>query len=143
MMSTKVSGSVAIWDINNFERHLTRNRTVVLKFFLHISKAEQKKRFLARIDNPDKHWKFSDADLAERSHWNDYMRAFEKALSATSTEWAPWYVIPANHKWVARALVSDILTSAISSLGLKFPEVSDQRRGQIAAAKEKLLHEDD
>jgi PPK2 family polyphosphate:nucleotide phosphotransferase len=129
-------------DINAYERHLTRNRTVILKFFLHISKSEQKRRFLERINNPDKHWKFSNADIVERGFWNDYMRAFEKALSATSTEWAPWYVIPADHKWVARALVSDILASTIGSLGLKFPEVSDQRREQIAAAKEKLLHED-
>ena len=130
-------------DINAFEHHLTRNRTVILKFFLNISKSEQKRRFMERIDNPDKHWKFSDADIVERGFWNDYMRAFEKALSATSTEWAPWYVIPANHKWVARTLVSDILASTIGSLGLKFPEVSDQRRAQIAAAKESLLHEDD
>ena len=125
-------------DINRFERHLVRNGTVVVKFFLNISKDEQKKRFLERLDNPEKHWKFSGADMAERSHWDAYMKAFEDALSATSTKWAPWYVIPANHKWAARAVVADILTSTIRSLGLTYPEVSDQGRQAIAEARQRL-----
>src|SRR5215207_5706145 len=87
-------------DINAFERHLDRNGTKVVKFFLHLSKEEQRRRFLSRVENPDKHWKFSPADLAEPAHWEDYMVAFEDALSATSTRWAPWYVIPADHKHV-------------------------------------------
>src|SRR5687767_3080921 len=93
-------------DINRCERHLVRNGTVVLKFFLHMSKEEQKKRFLARLDEPDKHWKFSPDDVRERQHWDEYMRAYEAMLTATSTDWAPWYVVPADHKWITRAVVS-------------------------------------
>jgi len=125
-------------DINALERHLTRNGTRVLKFMLNISKKEQKKRFLERIENPDKHWKFSEADLRERGFWDDYMEAFEDAMSATSTEWAPWYVVPADSKWVARAVVSEILTNAITSLDLRFPEVGDEHREMIARARRKL-----
>ena len=93
-------------DINAFERHLVRNGTVVLKFFLHVSKDEQKQRFLERLDRPEKNWKFSEADLAERAFWDDYVVAYEDALTATSTSWAPWYVIPADQKWATRALVA-------------------------------------
>ena len=125
-------------DINNFEKHLVRNGTVILKFFLNISKDEQKKRFLERIDNPEKHWKFSEADMRERGFWDDYMEAFEDAMSATSTEWAPWYVVPADSKWVARAVVADILTSAVRSLDLEYPEVSDEKREAITRAREQL-----
>jgi PPK2 family polyphosphate:nucleotide phosphotransferase len=125
-------------DINGFERHLTRNGTVILKFFLNLSKDEQRRRFLERLENPDKHWKFSDADLAERGYWDDYMRAYEDCLSATSTEWAPWYVIPANHKWVSRALVAHIVATTIESLDLKYPEVTDEKRKQIEAARQQL-----
>jgi PPK2 family polyphosphate:nucleotide phosphotransferase len=125
-------------DINNFEKHLARNGTVILKFFLNISKGEQKKRLLERIDNPEKHWKFSEADMRERGFWDDYMEAFEDAMSATSTEWAPWYVVPADSKWVARAVVADLLTSAVRSLDLKYPEVSDEKRAAITRAREQL-----
>jgi PPK2 family polyphosphate:nucleotide phosphotransferase len=125
-------------DINAFERHLARNGTVVLKFFLNVSKDEQRKRFLERLDNPDKHWKFSDADLAERGYWDDYMRAYEECLSATSSDWAPWHVIPANHKWVSRALVAHIVAATIESLDLKYPEVTPEKRKQIAAARKQL-----
>jgi len=125
-------------DINRFERHLTRNGTKVLKFFLHISKDEQRKRFLERVDNPKKHWKFSSSDMPERERWDDYMRAYEKALSATSTEWAPWYVVPANHKWVSRTMVAAIITGAIRSLDLKYPEVTPAQAEQIAQAKQRL-----
>lgn len=128
-------------DINAFERHLVRNGTRVLKFFLHVSKAEQKRRFLARLEDPEKHWKFSLADLSEREHWDDYMDAFEDALSATSTKWAPWYVIPADHKFVARAIVADVLTATIRDLDLAWPEVDAEQRKQLAAARRRLLAE--
>jgi len=128
-------------DINAFEHHLVRNGTLVLKFFLHVSKKEQKKRFLERLENPDKHWKFSEADLAERAHWDDYQQAFEDALSATSTKWAPWYVIPADQKWASRTLIADILTTSIQELDLKFPAVSDDKRAKLAEAKQRLEQE--
>ncbi|WP_422931518.1 polyphosphate kinase 2 family protein [Singulisphaera sp. PoT] len=128
-------------DINAFERHLVRNGTVILKFFLNVSKDEQKRRFLERLERPEKHWKFSTADLAERAHWDEYMRAYEDCLSATSTKWAPWYVVPADHKWVARAVVADVVTTTIRSLDLKYPEVTDEQRGRLADAKRRLLEE--
>jgi len=125
-------------DINAFEHHLARNGTKIVKFFLHISRKEQKKRFLERIENPEKHWKFSTADIAERAHWDEYMEAFEDALSATSTEWAPWYVVPADHKWITRAVVADVLTSTIRSLDLHYPVVDDARREAIEQARRQL-----
>jgi PPK2 family polyphosphate:nucleotide phosphotransferase len=125
-------------DINTFERHLTRNGTIILKFFLHISKDEQRKRLIKRLEDPRKHWKYSSADIAERAFWNDYMSAYEEAISATSTRWAPWHIIPADHKWVSRALVARVVTNAIESLDLEYPEISDAQRESIAAAK-KLL----
>lgn len=125
-------------DINHFERHLTRNGTRILKFFLHISKEEQRKRFLDRINDPEKHWKFSVADMAERGFWKDYQKAYEEMLEATSTKHAPWYVIPADHKWVSRAMVAAIVTQAIDSLDLHYPEVSDEKRQQIAQARKDL-----
>lgn len=125
-------------DINAFEQHLARNGTVIIKFFLHVSKEEQRRRLLARLDDPRKHWKFEPADVDERAYWEQYMEAYEEALRATSTEWAPWYVIPADHKWVARALVADIVTSTITSLDLKYPTVPDDRRDALAAARRKL-----
>lgn len=128
-------------DINNFERHLARNGTAILKFFLNISKEEQKQRFLERIDNPEKHWKFSDADMRERGYWDDYMEAFEDAMSATSTAWAPWYVVPADSKWIARAVVADILTSTVRSLDLEYPEVDDEKRAAIVKARAQLESE--
>jgi PPK2 family polyphosphate:nucleotide phosphotransferase len=125
-------------DINNFEKHLTRNGTLVLKFFLHLSKDEQKRRFLERLTNPQKHWKFSEADLAEREHWKDYQKAFEDALTATSTKRALWHVIPADRKYVARALVADIIASAIQDLKLEHPKVSAEKLAQLAAARARL-----
>jgi PPK2 family polyphosphate:nucleotide phosphotransferase len=125
-------------DINAFERHVTRNGTVILKFFLHISKDEQRKRLIKRLKDPKKHWKFSAADIAERAFWGDYMRAYEQAISATSTKWAPWHIIPADHKWVSRALVARILTNAIESLDLHYPEISDIQRAAIAEGKRQL-----
>lgn len=128
-------------DINNFERHLSRNGTVILKFFLNISKEEQRARFLERLDDPDKHWKFSTSDLHERGYWDDYTEAFEDMLSNTSTKWAPWHVIPSNYKWVARTLVAAILTTYIKNLNLEYPKVSDEKREELAGARERLLAE--
>jgi PPK2 family polyphosphate:nucleotide phosphotransferase len=125
-------------DINNFEKHLTRNGTLILKFFLHISKDEQKRRFLERLTNPQKHWKFSEADMAEREHWKAYRAAFEDALSATSTKRAPWHIIPADRKPVARAVIADIITTSIQNLGLEYPKVSEEKLANLAAAREKL-----
>jgi PPK2 family polyphosphate:nucleotide phosphotransferase len=130
-------------DINAFERHLARNGTAIVKFFLNISKREQKQRFLERIENPEKHWKFSDADMRERGYWDDYMEAFEDTLSATSTEWAPWYVVPADSKWIARAVVADVLTSTVESLDLRYPEVTDEKLAAIERAREQLESEED
>jgi PPK2 family polyphosphate:nucleotide phosphotransferase len=125
-------------DINTFERHLTRNGTVILKFFLHLSKDEQRKRFLKRLKDPRKHWKFSAADLAERGFWDDYMKAYEDAISATSTKWAPWHIIPADHKWVSRAFVARIVTRAVESLDVRYPEVTDEQRAVIEEARKQL-----
>ena len=128
-------------DINAFEQHLVRNGTVILKFFLNVSKDEQKRRFLERLERPEKNWKFSPSDLAERGYWDDYMSAYEDALSATSTEAAPWYVIPADYKWVTRAVVADIVTNAIRDLDLKYPDVTPEQRNLLAQAKTKLAAE--
>ena len=125
-------------DINVFERHLVRNGTTILKFFLHVSQDEQKRRFLERLDRPEKNWKFSPSDLAERGHWDEYMSAYEDALSATSTKRAPWYVIPADDKWATRAVVADLVTSAIRDLDPKYPEVTDEQRERLEAAKRQL-----
>ncbi len=128
-------------DINAFERHLVRNGTVILKFFLHVSKAEQKRRFLERLERPEKNWKFSAADLAERKYWDDYQDAYETALRATSTDWAPWYVIPADHKWMMRLLVATTLTNTIRSLDLAYPRPTSEELAALAEAREKLLGE--
>lgn len=128
-------------DINRFEKHLVRNGTVILKFFLHISREEQRQRLLARLENPKKHWKFQVGDLAERALWDRYMKAYEAAISATSTRWAPWHIIPANHKWVARALVGAVLSRAIRKLDLQPPAVSPQERQAFAEARRQLEDE--
>jgi PPK2 family polyphosphate:nucleotide phosphotransferase len=125
-------------DINAFERHLDRNGTKIVKLFLYVSKDEQKRRFLARLDNPNKQWKFSAADVAERAHWDEYMAAYEDALTATSTPWAPWHVIPADHKWLTQALVAAILVDSIRALDLRWPEVSVQELKANAEARRQL-----
>ncbi len=130
-------------DINAFEKHLVRNGIVIVKLFLHVSKEEQKQRFMERLEKSDKHWKFSAADLVERGYWSDYRRAYEDALSATSTKHAPWYVIPADRKWVTRAVVADIVTNTILNLDLHYPSVSTAEMAELAEAKTKLLQEDD
>jgi PPK2 family polyphosphate:nucleotide phosphotransferase len=128
-------------DISNYERYLSRNGTLILKFFLNISKAEQKKRFLERLNNPDKHWKFSASDLKERDYWDNYTKAYEEMLTNTSTKWAPWFVIPADYKWAARSLVADIITTSIYQLNIKYPEVDATKRKEIEAAKKRLESE--
>lgn len=129
-------------DINHFEHLLVRNGTCVLKFFLHLSKAEQKRRFLDRLDEPDKNWKFNAADVRERRFWDDYMRVYEDMLSHTSTTWAPWYVVPADEKWFSRALVADVISTKISELNMSYPEVSDEDRKKLKEARKELEAED-
>jgi PPK2 family polyphosphate:nucleotide phosphotransferase len=128
-------------DINAFERHLHRNGTHVIKIFLHVSKDEQKTRLLQRLDDPAKYWKFSSADLAERAYFDDYTHAYEAAITATSTPQAPWYVVPADHKYAARALVGGILTHTIANLKLRLPEATDQELASLKAARQTLLAE--
>jgi PPK2 family polyphosphate:nucleotide phosphotransferase len=125
-------------DINAFERHLSRNGTLVLKFFLNVSKKEQRKRFLERIERPEKNWKFSFGDLEERKHWPEYRDAFEQMIQHTSTSWAPWWVIPADNKWVTRTLVASIVTRSINKLGVEFPKVSATTLKRLAAARREL-----
>jgi PPK2 family polyphosphate:nucleotide phosphotransferase len=125
-------------DINAFERHLDRTGTKIVKFFLHVSKDVQKKRFLARLDTPGKEWKFNAADVTERARWDDYMNAFEDALTATSTPWAPWYVIPADHKRVTQAFVAQVLVEKVRALELRWPEVSDAEHAANLEARKKL-----
>lgn len=125
-------------DINNLEKHLTRNGTVIIKFFLNVSKAEQKNRFMERLNDPEKHWKFSESDLVERTKWDRYEEAFEDAINATATPWAPWYVIPADHKWIMRAIVSMVVTKTITSLKLEPPVVSEQKRKLLDEARKDL-----
>jgi polyphosphate kinase 2 (PPK2 family) len=121
-------------DINCFERHLARNGTAIRKFFLHVSPEEQRKRFLARLDQPEKNWKFSAADVEERQHWNEYMKAYESAIGATSTEHAPWYVIPADHKWFTRLAVADVIVEALEEIDPQYP-ISTTQREELARAR--------
>lgn len=128
-------------DIRAFERYLTRNGTVVRKFFLNVSKAEQKKRFLERIETPEKNWKFSAADVEERGYWNDYMAAYEDMIRHTATRDCPWYVVPADHKWYTRIVVAAAVIEALSSLQLAYPRVSRDKRRELAAAQRALRAE--
>ncbi len=127
--------------INAFEDQLVRSGTMVLKFYLHLSKDEQKRRFLDRIDEPDKNWKFNEADVRERGFWDQYRNAYHEVFRHTSTEAAPWYVIPADDKWYARAVVADIIAARIESLDLQPPSVSEARRAELRRAREGLLNE--
>ncbi len=128
-------------DINAFERHLVQNGTFIMKFFLHISREEQKKRLLDRLEDKKKYWKFALSDLAERQFWDDYQTAYEMMLSKTSTDTAPWYIIPADYKWIARSLIADIISTKIRSLDLKYPEVAEETLKQLEVAREKLASE--
>lgn len=125
-------------QINNMEKHWTDNGKVIIKFFLHLSKDEQKKRFLERINNPAKNWKFSASDLKEREYWDEYQQAFEKAIEATSTEYAPWYIIPADKKWFMRAAVGSIIAETLKKLNLQYPKLSEDAKAQLLLAKEQL-----
>jgi len=129
-------------QINRFEKHLTENGAVIIKFFLHVSKKEQKKRFLERIDDEKKNWKFSMNDIHERKYWKDYQKAYEDAISSTSTDYAPWYIIPADHKWFMRTAVGDIIVSTLESLDLKMPEPDEEGKAGLQKAKDILLSED-
>ncbi len=126
-------------DIRGFERYLTRNGVVVRKFFLHVSKKEQKKRFLERLENPEKNWKFSINDIQEREFWNDYMKAYQDAIRNTATKDAPWYVVPADNKWFTRVVVAAAIVDTLGSLGLAYPRVDRRRRRDLVAAKRALL----
>lgn len=128
-------------DINNFEKYLWRNGIIILKFFLHLSKEEQKERFLARLDEPEKNWKFSMADSKERGHWDDYQAAYEDCFNHTSTEWAPWHIIPADHKWFSRATIADIIVQKLESLHLAYPTVSEAKKAELDQARMTLLNE--
>jgi PPK2 family polyphosphate:nucleotide phosphotransferase len=126
-------------DIRGFERHMTRSGTVIQKFFLNLSKKEQKQRFLARLDHPEKNWKFSAADIHERKYWNDYQDAYEEMIQNTSTEDAPWYVVPADNKWFTRLVVSTVLVDTLESLKLSYPKVDATKRKELEAAKKILI----
>ena len=128
-------------DIRNFERYLRRNGTIVLKFFLHLSKDEQKKRFLDRLDTPEKNWKFSANDAKERGFWDDYMRAYEETIQQTATPEAPWYVVPADNKWFTRVVVAAAVIDALASLDLQYPKVTEAKDKELAIARAALLGE--
>lgn len=128
-------------DINALERHLVQNGTLILKFFLHISKEEQKKRLMERLEDKEKYWKFSVSDLAERHFWDEYLATYEQMLSRTSTDEAPWYIIPADYKWVARTAVADIISTKIQTLDLQFPAVSEENLKQLEKARKELKNE--
>ena len=130
-------------EINDFERHLADNGTVILKFFLHVSKDEQRRRFLARIDEEDKNWKFSVGDVQERARWDDYMDAYEDMLSHTSTTSAPWFIVPADNKWLTRLAVSSIIAETLKELGLCYPEVTAEKKAELQEVRRLLLAERD
>ena len=126
-------------DIRSFERHLARDGTLIRKFFLNISKKEQKRRFLARLDQPEKNWKFSAADIHERACWDDYMNAYEEMITNTASKYAPWYAVPADNKWFTRLVVSSVIVDALEELDLSYPKVDAVKRKELAAARKLLL----
>jgi PPK2 family polyphosphate:nucleotide phosphotransferase len=125
-------------DIAHFEDYLSRQGTVILKFFLHLSRNEQKKRFLERLDEPEKQWKFSPADVRERGFWNDYMHAFEEAIRATARQHAPWYVVPADHKWFTRLVVAAAIVEALENLELSYPQIDKGTKKELEAVRAEL-----
>jgi len=128
-------------DIRNFERYLSRNGVLIRKFFLHLGRGEQKRRFLERLDEPEKNWKFAAADVRERGRWKDYMEAYEEMIRETATEHAPWYVVPANNKWFTRVVVAAAIIEALASLDLHYPKVSKSRLKDFAVARKLLTSE--
>jgi len=137
-LATKHIWDERFQDIRNFEKYLHRNGIIVRKFFLHVSKEEQKKRFLERIDNPEKNWKFSSADAKERGHWDEYMNAYEDMIWNTATKDSPWYVVPADNKWFTRLVVASAVIDALVSLELEYPEVGEDKLKELAEAKNLL-----
>jgi len=138
--------SKRIWDerlsdIAHFEDYLTRQGTIVLKFFLHVSRKEQKKRFMERLDKPDKHWKFSASDVHERQFWGDYMHAFQEAIRATASKRAPWYVVPADNKWFTRLVVAAAIVETVEKLDLAYPTISAEKRKELQAVRTELSRE--
>ena len=128
-------------EINQFERYLVDNGIIVLKFFLNVSRKEQKRRFLERIEEAEKNWKFSLADVHERQHWKDYMRAYEDVFTHTSTKYAPWYIIPADNKWFMRLAVAAIMQQTMQDLDLRYPTVSNEKKAELQQARDLLLAE--
>jgi len=128
-------------DINALERYLTRNGIAILKFFLHLSRKEQKRRFMERLDRPDKNWKFPAADVGEREHWDDYQDAYEDMIRQTASEYAPWYVVPADNKWFTRLVVAAAIVDALKGLKLAYPKVDSERKAELVAARKQLLAE--
>ena len=126
-------------DIRGFERHMARSGTVIRKFFLHVSKKEQKRRFLARLEQPEKNWKFSAADIRERGRWDDYQKAYEEMIENTATEHAPWYIVPADNKWFTRLVVSTVIVETLESLNLAYPKVDEAKRKELDVAKKILI----
>jgi PPK2 family polyphosphate:nucleotide phosphotransferase len=128
-------------DINNYERYATRNGIAVVKFFLHLSKAEQKRRFLERLDTPDKNWKFSSSDVKEREYWDAYQEAYEDMIRHTATEYAPWYVVPADNKWFTRLVVSQAVVEVLKGMKLRYPEVGGAEKAALQQARKQLESE--
>ncbi|MGB2644174.1 MAG: polyphosphate kinase 2 family protein [Candidatus Acidiferrum sp.] len=128
-------------DINAFERYLTRNGVAIRKFFLHLSKKEQEKRFLARLDDPKKNWKFSMADVRERGYWKEYQEAYEEMIQNTATKYAPWYVVPADNKWYTQLIAASAIITALEEMDLSFPEVDKEKKKELKRARESLLQE--
>jgi len=128
-------------DIEHFERYLTRQGTVILKFFLHVSREEQKKRFMKRLDTPEKNWKFSASDVHERKFWGDYMRAFEEAIRATASKHAPWFVVPADKRWFTRLVVAAAIVEAVEQLDLTYPKVDAEKKKELARVRATLARE--
>jgi PPK2 family polyphosphate:nucleotide phosphotransferase len=128
-------------QINDFEKNITENGTTILKFFLHLSKKEQKKRFLERIEKHGKNWKFSYSDIQERAFWNDYQSAYESAIRHTSTDYAPWYIVPADHKWFSRVLIGQIIVTTMENMNLSLPVLTDEERALLEKGKKVLLEE--
>jgi PPK2 family polyphosphate:nucleotide phosphotransferase len=126
-------------QIKNFEKYLYENGIITIKFFLHISKDEQKKRFLRRLDTPSKNWKFSEADLKERESWDDYQKCYEEAISATSTDYAPWFITPADKKWFTRLVVSSAIINTLQDLNLRYPELDENQKKNLSAYREQLM----
>lgn len=125
-------------EINNFEKYLVNNGVIILKFFLNVSKSVQRKRFLERIESPEKNWKFSASDLQERRFWDDYMNAYEEVFNHTSTEFAPWYIVPADRKWFTRLIVADIICQKLQELNLQYPKISEEYKRKLSEAKKAL-----